>query len=483
MTDNVAINFAVYKLPGNSDTPTLVLQTTRTVEVAVTTRAVNNFAQTPTSTVFAKGDRIAVVIQIDDSTASMNSGGTCWIGIGGGTAGVDGDTYITFTETFGFLTTAPSGSTYYLHKAAETVNVTDRDSLSMTTSRGSTVATTWASFNSPSTTPGVTGDCDFVTYEVPIRTQWERVITTGTTSDVLDDITTTSHWNAQGFKIPTGAGTILRKTFVNCAVIGPDEDMVMDIRTDSAGQPAATADVDTSNGTGYGPLLHFVFNTPFTTLSEATQYWAVVRETNGGTYQVNTNGWTTGTYADGVYSRSSNGGSSWTGTSKDMSLELYLGKHAEFYTPALAAQTLSGLVKFNIRAYAGSTYSMWAELAVCNEDGTGATVWANSSHNSTALGRVTTSDVAYTMWFCGDDLSISANQRIRLRLRTTGDHATGTLSSQSSYGAFSIDGPSASAAGDSWLQFSQTITEASGGGATQDPYPYLTSGGYYPTQG
>ena len=67
MTANVAINGRLEVIDGATGTITLIDQTARITEVAVTTRAVNNFAETPASGVACKrGDRLRVRIFGDD---------------------------------------------------------------------------------------------------------------------------------------------------------------------------------------------------------------------------------------------------------------------------------------------------------------------------------------------------------------------------------------------------------------------------------
>ena len=485
MADNVAINCDIYKLPSNSDTVTNLVTSARTVEVAVTTRAVNNFTATPTSTAFNKGDRILAVIWGDDSTANMGSGSSFNIGINGGTGGADGDSWISFTETFGFLTTAPSGSTYYFRSDDPGgVSVADRDAASLSTSRGSTAKTFYATMDSPGAnawTPGNVLDRDDVRpYLVSLFNQTELLSTGGGSN--MDDISSTAHRNAQGFQLPSGLSSYnIRKIFINLNLIGPDDDPRLNIHSDSSGNPGTSLVAD--QGVGFGPNNTFGFDD---TLSASTQYWMVLRNASGASFTLTPTGSTTDVYANGNYSRSTNSGGSWTpNTSWDQNFTIHLGYPIYFYTPELAgSQTLSGLVKFNARllASSNSVFSAWAELAVVSSDGSSPTVWAYSGLNDNALGDLTTSDTAYTFWFCGDDLAISANQRIRIRVMCSPIQSSGTISSGSRYIGLGVDGPSASAAGDSWLQFSQTINEAGGAGPTEDPMPYVGSG-YYPTQG
>ena len=136
MNANVAINFRVDKVAATDGTLTTIVTSARTTEVAVTTQAVNNFTATPTSTALNKGDRLRIVIFGDDA-GTMGSGFTFSVGYNEGTAASAGDTYISFTETFGFQTTDPTGTTIYLTDDASAVATADTD-LEAWTARGNT---------------------------------------------------------------------------------------------------------------------------------------------------------------------------------------------------------------------------------------------------------------------------------------------------------------------------------------------------------
>lgn len=471
MAANVALNCDVYKLPADSDTVVLIVGSARNVEVAVTTRAVNNFTLTPTSTACNKGDRLMIVPWMDDSTASMGAGETCNIGYGGTTDGADGDSYVQFDETLGFLTTAPSGSTYYLRSLEEDPVVSGRAARSLITSRGSTSMEMIANWIAPSSST----DHDGRAYCCPVRSQYKQVSSSGSTA--FDSIASTAHRNAQGFKIASDGGDPdVRWIYIPINVIGPDDDPSVSIHNDSSGDPGTV--LATCSAVGYGPNNYFTF--PGTTLTATTQYHLVLRNLTGVSFQLDVNGNTANPYANGNYSRSTNSGSTWTpNTSNDMNFGVAHGYPVDFYTPALAAQTLSGLVKLNIRAYGLDTVQgINGELAVCNGDGTSATVWGRTVAYDNASGNVGTTDAAATMIFAGDDLSISANQRIRIRLSShPAFNQLGTISGGHRYMVISLDGPSASAAGDSYLTFSQTINEA-GAAAAEDPFPYIGAGYY-----
>jgi hypothetical protein len=114
---NVAINARIFRLQPDG-TLTEIAKSTRTTEVAVTTRAVNNFTVTPTSTAMKAGDRLAMVYFGDDAGTGMNSGFTFNHSAGSASGGVDGDTFITFTEDMTFLTSDPSGTQLFLTDTA-----------------------------------------------------------------------------------------------------------------------------------------------------------------------------------------------------------------------------------------------------------------------------------------------------------------------------------------------------------------------------
>lgn len=119
MAANVAINAIIERLDSQGAVVSTIAQTARTTELGFSgSPTVQNFTVTPTSTNMLKGDRIRVRIYGDDSTSNMASGHTFTLSYDGSTGGAAGDSYVSFTETFGFLTTTPAGSTLYLTDVA-----------------------------------------------------------------------------------------------------------------------------------------------------------------------------------------------------------------------------------------------------------------------------------------------------------------------------------------------------------------------------
>ena len=141
MSANVSVNCTIDRITTNGGWTDQIAVTNRTTEVAVTTATANNFTVTPTSTALTKGERIKVRIFFDDSTANMSSGFSASFNFGGTTGGADGDSYVTFNETFGFLTTAPSGTKFYLtDTAGPAVGANDERLFQLTRGSGSATA-------------------------------------------------------------------------------------------------------------------------------------------------------------------------------------------------------------------------------------------------------------------------------------------------------------------------------------------------------
>lgn len=101
MSANAVIGCTIERIGQFGETISTIAQGAHTVELAVTTRAANNFNLTPTSTNMVIGDRIRVSLYYDDSS-TMASGFNVNASWGGTSAAADGDSYVSFTETFAF---------------------------------------------------------------------------------------------------------------------------------------------------------------------------------------------------------------------------------------------------------------------------------------------------------------------------------------------------------------------------------------------
>lgn len=140
MSANVGAQCVIERLDSTGAIVSTILNNERGVEVVVGAgvRTVNNWAPTPTSTNMVKGDRFRIRVAGND-VGTMASGFTFDFGFNGGAA-ADGDSFVSFTETFGFLTTTPAGSQLFLTDTASTVSAgtVEREAW---TSRGAGVQT------------------------------------------------------------------------------------------------------------------------------------------------------------------------------------------------------------------------------------------------------------------------------------------------------------------------------------------------------
>jgi hypothetical protein len=136
---NVAINCRIMRLSGANLTLAEVHKTVRTTELGYSAEGANNWAETPSSYTFHKGDRI-VLIPFGDDAGTMASGYTFTFWWDGPTGGASGDSYVTFTETITF-SSAPAGTTIYPTGTGAGIDPGAATELEAWTSRGGGVAT------------------------------------------------------------------------------------------------------------------------------------------------------------------------------------------------------------------------------------------------------------------------------------------------------------------------------------------------------
>lgn len=114
---NAQVRCRVYKLSPDQSLQegiTEIVDSSKGSELPTGT-AVQNWTATPTSTAFKKGDRIRVVILIDDAPSLTMAAGVCIMTFGNPTDGADGDTWLEFAETLTFMSdTASGGERLYL---------------------------------------------------------------------------------------------------------------------------------------------------------------------------------------------------------------------------------------------------------------------------------------------------------------------------------------------------------------------------------
>jgi len=151
------------------------------------------------------------------------------------------------------------------------------------------------------------------------------------------------------------------------------------------------------------------------------------------------------------------------------------GAILEWYSgPIAEAFTLSGTVTVNLRGReSANTINSGRGILIQRTDGAGAvqsTIVADSTVPAT-ITEFTTSDAANgSATYTPTSTSVAAGDRIKvtLKVRNVGTMGAGTVT-------YSIDGPAAAAAGDSWVQFSENFVTAD----PIDSVEVIGSGYYY----
>lgn len=150
------------------------------------------------------------------------------------------------------------------------------------------------------------------------------------------------------------------------------------------------------------------------------------------------------------------------------------GTAIEWYSKPLVAFTLSGAVLVNLWAHVSNIAALTgirSELAVCNEDGTGATVWSASSLiDSSAIGvkgtgtddggAVTTTSRQVRGYLVGPDVAVTDGQRLRLRVFIDDPCYSASVSGHTATLTYDH---TTTGSGDSFITLGQTVTEFSSG--------------------
>lgn len=131
---------------------------------------------------------------------------------------------------------------------------------------------------------------------------------------------------------------------------------------------------------------------------------------------------------------------------------------AEWYSRQLQAFTLSGPIDVNCWGQrSASSNSHWrAEIAVCNGDGTGATVWGATTTGIALAG----SDSQYRFLVTGDDVAVTDGQRIRLRFFTDDGGTFGaTAMAASGTDTLNYASPTGGVSGDTYIVLPAAVVE------------------------
>jgi hypothetical protein len=159
------------------------------------------------------------------------------------------------------------------------------------------------------------------------------------------------------------------------------------------------------------------------------------------------------------------------------------GTVMEWYSRQLAAFTLSGLVALNIRmreSNAAAECGYRCEIAVCNGDGSNATVWgAASGLTDVPPPSPELSGVSENLrnWFiAGADIAVTAGQRLRLRMYIDDTRQFPMVTGHTA--TLYYAGTSGGASGDSFITLPQSVAEFSAGVTVPfNPIPFYTPKG------
>lgn len=471
MSANAAINCAVYKIDGATGAVTLVHKTVRTTELG-TGETAQNWSETPASGVaFKKGDRIRVVPFADDA-GTMVTGFTVSLWYAGPTGGASGDSFLTFTETFGFQSTDPSTTTLYPTTASSPVGTSfaeisvwsgaDENPLSeggnwsrldpatgqlkkvsnlvMPQDSLGYEGSYWTPANfgpdlqayvTLNTIAGGMGIA-FRVSSAGVSGSWTgyfavastagvtlyRVVAAALTETLATESATWSNGDKLGVSAEGSTLKVWRQAFGSSTWVN-----VLSVTNTAFGSAGALALVGNDNTCAFG---------------------AVYGSTGRGAFNTPTEMWT-----------SRGASATFRGLSTRVGWRAPM-QFADFYTKQLQAFTLAGLVKVNLRpkeAGASDNVVFGAELAVCDSDGSNVTPWGVNRLATEVL----TNEAAEVLYLAGDDLAVTDGQRLRLRVFV--DDTSNSALSGSGTATLYYNGPTGGASGDTFLVLGQTLTE------------------------
>jgi hypothetical protein len=134
MSCNAGFRVVMFVLDGITATVgSAFVASSRNTELG-TSAAVQNWTATPGPVSVKKGDRIVWEVRFVDTGGTMAAAGNLTYSTGGA-AGVNGDSFIQFTETFGWDTSTPAGTQLFLTDTAAT-DLSADDDRTLSTSRG-----------------------------------------------------------------------------------------------------------------------------------------------------------------------------------------------------------------------------------------------------------------------------------------------------------------------------------------------------------
>lgn len=465
MSANFGLACRVHRLDNLGVLVSQIIDSPRNVELG-TSAAVQNWTGSPTSTAMQKGDRLMVVYCFDE-VGTGASGFTATFNYDGPTAAANGDTYITFTETFGFLTATPAGTKVYFRSTASPADGYDPDwnTLAMDTARGGAAvekralilgATSGGSVANPMHQfPGDTSNSETAwklpTSAVNVDTgnpAWNNPTNVLTDNGSVTSCTTGVNGNTDELHM-SGFGFDSEGVFGRVIAAG--------YRCECRQNPATGFDTlaywspNAFTGfAGFGTLtttLTLYTHDPRMIQSFTTPILGAVVRDSAHSVRFHDDG---------------SGSQGFTYEADYLEYKIYYREIYEWMTDQVASGfTLSGLVLANLRGARINTSSpdqtLGFEVAVVDEDGSNPQVfgWGYAVTDST------TTEAAVQCTAAGDDIVVSAGQRLRFRVSACGifsDFYGASSLTNPPEQRFFYDGPTADASGDSWVQLTQSIT-------------------------
>lgn len=424
-----------------------------------TSSAVQNFnISSPTTTNFLKGDRIRVRVYFDDApTLTMGSGFTLTFNYDGPTAAASGDSYITFTEDFGFLTVAPGGVLSYTSAPTNyqigNIAASERRAQSFIAPNDGTLTGITLKLSKTSVptdnfevalqadSSGSPSGTDLTTASLAGGT------ITGTQTDYVLDVTDYALSGGSTYWIVARRSGALDGS--NYYRLGLDD-------TGQYRGPFKTYNTGAWTANVFTAYFSMSITNTFSTLYLTDTASAV--DPNGSSYDA-LEAWT---------SRGSGFLTAQTVTvtgpvSPQLLQQTGAGNFLEWFTKQLSAFTLSGLVACNIRGFesagASANAAFRVEIAVCASDGTSPVVWGAAT-DGTEL--IASTETAMTFNIAGDDTAVTDGQRLRIRVFY--DDAPGVATASGWNVSFRYAGTSAAASGDTYITLPQAVTEYSASG-------------------
>lgn len=494
-----------------SNTITNIVQSTRTTELGFSgANTVQNFTTGMTSGAYTgqtvnRGDRIRIRVVADDA-GTMGSGFTVTIGYDGPTGAVDGDTFVTFTETFSFES-APGGSVVYFTDTRLDTGLTTPTLLDdFNRANVDPIDGNWSTLDTPTgtlkivsnqvqnTTAGAASGAAYwnaATFGPDLEAYYTMAVTpsASVSYEIMSRIQSpggSGVWDGYSIDITNNVLSVLIWTNATPTTLAGATVSATPAAGDKVGMRIYGSTIEAWMYDASAATWLFVATATDTTYASAGNVGMGMFNSDGGIIDDFFVGALGSTPIPGGTRRAwtSRGGSAVTNVRQTVSgytiplqiTEASGGAVTQWFTPQLQAVTLEGLATANLRVASSSTTareSFRCEIARVDSNGSNASVWASwliTQSNVNAFGGeiVDPTETAYTANVSGDSLSISQGQRLRVRLYLDDSAGSALVTGQTL--TFWYAGTSGGATGDSFITFPVTLTEFVATVETRDPW-------------